>query len=100
MGDKRGVRIRSESSVEIDFYYRGVRCRERLKLQPNDKNLKYAARLKARVEDEIAKNQFDYAKHFPDSPKVKLFGSMPGDNITIEPYLESWLEAERENVKT
>ena len=34
---KSGIRARSESSIEIDFYYRGVRCRERVKLQPNNK---------------------------------------------------------------
>ncbi|HME99469.1 MAG TPA: site-specific integrase [Terriglobia bacterium] len=95
-----GIRVRSESSIEIDFYYRGVRCRERIKLQPTEKNIKYCERLKARVEDEIAKNEFDYAKHFPDSPKVKFFAKMPGDKITIETYLQRWLECERQNVKS
>src|SRR5437899_11355268 len=99
MGDKSGVRVRSESSIEIDFYYRGVRCRESVKLQPTDKNIKHCGRWKARIEHEIAKNEFDYAKHFPDSPKVKFFARMPGDKITIEAYLTQWLTAERENVK-
>jgi integrase len=99
MGDKSGVRVRSELSIEIDFYYRGVRCRESIKLKPTPKNLNYAAKLKARVEHEIAKNEFDYAKHFPGSPKVKFFARMPGDNITIKSYLEGWLQAEKQNVK-
>src|SRR5262245_54924015 len=94
-----GVRAASDSSLEIDFYYRGVRCRERIKLPPNDKNVKYAERLKARIEDEISKNQFEYAAHFPESPKVKLFARLPGDNITIETYIKGWLEDEKENVR-
>ena len=95
-----GVRSRSESSIEIDFYYRAVRCREQIKLQPTEKNLRYAVRFKARIEDEIAKGEFEYARHFPDSPKVKMFARMPGDNIDIETYLRSWLESERVNVKS
>jgi integrase len=99
MGDRSGIRARSASSVEIDFYYRGVRCRERVKLEPTDRNLKYCQRWKARIEDEIAKNEFDYAKHFPDSAKVKFFSRMPGDSVTVESYLLGWLDAEKKNVK-
>src|SRR5438093_7066687 len=43
-----GVRVRTAQSIEIDFYYRGVRCRERLKLAPNTANRRYASRLKGR----------------------------------------------------
>src|SRR5437870_4566257 len=101
MGNKSaaGVRVRSESSIEIDFYYRGVRCRESIKLQPTDKNIKHCERWKARIEHEIGKNEFEYTKHFPDSPKVKFFARMPGDNITLELYLQNWLTSERQNVK-
>jgi integrase len=99
MGDKSGVRIGSESSIEIDFYFRGIRCRERIKLEPNDRNLKYCERLKGRIEDEVFKNQFEYAKHFPDSPKLRLFARMPGDTLLIEHYVQSWLEEERQNVR-
>lgn len=100
MGDKSGVRIGSDSSIEIDFYFRGVRCRERIKLEPNEKNLKYAERFKARIEDEIAKNQFDYARHFPESrKKIQLFYGVRGDEITIETYIQKWLEEEKQNVR-
>ena len=61
-----GIRPRTDSSLELDFYYRGIRCRERVKLPPTDKNIKHCERWKARIEHEIANNQFDYAKHFPD----------------------------------
>ena len=65
-----GVRVRTAQSIEIDFYYRGVRCRERLKLAPNTANRRYASRLKAEIESRIARAEFNYAEFFPDSPRA------------------------------
>ena len=45
--DKPGVRKGSDTSIELDFYYKDVRCRERLKLAPTPTNLRYADRLGA-----------------------------------------------------
>lgn len=70
MGRGSGVRAASESSIQIDFRYKGIRCRERIGLAPTQANLKYAQRLKATIEHEIATNVFDYAKHFPESPRA------------------------------
>lgn len=45
MGDKQkrtGVRAVSESTIQIDFTYKTIRCRERIKLQPTPANLKRA----------------------------------------------------------
>src|SRR4030095_5698526 len=99
MGDhKPGVRVRSDASIEIDFYYRGVRCRERLKLKPTPQNIKHAAKLKASIELEIGKGTFDYRTHFPNSARAKKLSRLPGDMLLIEPYLESWLVAEKENI--
>lgn len=71
MGRGPGVRAASESSIQVDFRYKGVRCRERLNLAPTPANLKYAKRLKATIEHEIATHTFDYARHFPDSPRAR-----------------------------
>src|SRR5262249_5482366 len=79
--------------------YRNVRCRERIKLKPTPKNIKYCAKLKARIEHEIATGEFDYKKHFPDSPRATLFSKMPGDALSIEDYLNSWLVTEKDNIK-
>jgi integrase len=57
-----------------------VRCRERIKLAPTPSNINYAAKLKGRIEHEIAKGEFDYKKHFPDSHRAKLFSNLPGDS--------------------
>src|SRR5439155_6487776 len=99
MGDKQGVRVRSESSIEIDFYYRKVRCRERITLNPTPKNIAYCTKLKARIEHEIATGEFDYKKHFPESPRAMLFSKMPGDTLSIQDYLKSWLATEKDNIK-
>jgi integrase len=99
VGDQSGVRLRSQSSIEIDFYYRNMRCRERLKLLPTPKNIAYCAKLKARIEHEIATGEFDYAKHFPDSPRAKLFSKLPGDALTLKTYLKAWLAEEAQNIK-
>lgn len=71
MGRGPGVRATSASSIQIDFRYKGKRCRERISLPPTPANLKYAKRLKAVIGHEIATNVFDYAKHFPESPRAQ-----------------------------
>jgi integrase len=92
MGDKSGVRARSKSSIEIDFYYRGIRCRERIKRPPTPANIKYAAKLKSRIEHEIATNDFNYEKHFPESKNLQRVSRLPGAHMTLKAYFESWLE--------
>jgi integrase len=69
MGRGSGVRAASGKSIQIDFKWQGRRYRERLRLPPTPPNLKYAARLKATIEHEIATGTFDFAKHFPRSPR-------------------------------
>lgn len=76
MGRGPGVRAVGTEAIQIDFRWKGVRCRERLRLRPTEANLKYVKRLKATIEHEIATNTFDYARHFPDSPRMaKLAGA-------------------------
>src|SRR5215475_2750179 len=98
MGDQSGIRVRSQSSIEIDFYYRGVRCRESIKLRPTLQNLNYAAKLKASIELEIGKGTFDYRKHFPDLLKTRLFSTVPGDQIRLRDYLETWIAVEKQDI--
>ena len=75
MGRGPGVRATSATSIQIDFRYKGRRCRERIALPPTPANLKYAKRLKAAIDHEIATNTFDYAKHFPESPRARRFAA-------------------------
>jgi len=86
-----GVRAATKGSVEVDFYYRGARCRERLKIAPTAANLKFAANMKAQIESEIARGTFEYAKFFPDSKRAVTLSKLPGAALTIEKALETWL---------
>ena len=97
--DKRGVRKGSDTSIELDFYYKDVRCRERLKLAPTPTNLRYADRLKKSIELEIGKGEFNYAAHFPDSPRARALSQRPGDAITVASYLDGWLKRSRKYIK-
>lgn len=94
-----GVRPASKSSIEIDFYYRGVRCKERLKLPPTPRNLRYAENLKGEIENAIAKGTFNYATYFPNSRHAQKLSKVAGDAILLEQYLEGWLEREQANTK-
>lgn len=99
VGSKRqdGVRRASDSTIEIDFYYRGVRCRERLKLPPTARNLQFAQNLRGQVLIEIEKGLFDYATHFPTSARAKLLSTKPDGLITVALGLDDWYsEKQRE----
>lgn len=91
MGRGPGVRPASESSIQIDFKYKRKRCRERIALPPTPANLKYAKRLKAVIDHEIATHTFDYAKHFPGSPRRRLFDGTASVRLKeiITLYLDS-----------
>lgn len=93
MGRGAGVRAASATSIEITFEYRGVRCREKLKLPPNAANLKYAGRLKGAIEYEIAHGSFDYAKHFPRSKRAKLLAKVPATVVTVGELFTEWLKS-------
>lgn len=90
MGRGSGIRATSASSIGISFNWKGRRFRERIALPPTGRNLKYVERLKATIEHEIATNTFDYARHFPDSPRLAtLAGHSAGTPLdrAMEVYL-------------
>lgn len=89
---KAGVRAASSSSIAIDFYYRGVRCRERIRLAPTPANLKFAEHLRGQVLAEIARGTFNYAEHFPDSTRARALSRTPGAAVTIAKALRQWLD--------
>ncbi|MDL2284870.1 site-specific integrase [Oxalobacter sp. OttesenSCG-928-P03] len=87
-----GVKAISKTSIEITFMYKGKRCRERIRLAPTPDNLKRAAEHRAAILDAIARGIFDYRRTFPDSKMADQFVDIPGEAITVEQYLEPWLE--------
>jgi integrase len=51
--------------------------------------------MKARIEHEIAIGTFDYAKHFPQSRRAKLFAKNPAQLVTVGELLTEWLASVR-----
>jgi len=92
------LRIRN-GKLMIDFRYRGVRCREQTSLANNERNRRRVAKVIRQIDAEMALGTFDYARYFPDSPKVVSFQAH--DRRLIEQrsstprfarFAESWLD--------
>lgn len=87
-----GVSIRPESGhLRIAFSYRGVQCRETLRLAATPPNIRYAQRLRAQILAEIDQGRFDYAALFPGSKRAQLFGHGAAGNPTIMELLDAHL---------
>lgn len=93
MGKGRGgVRAATDGSIEIDFYYRGARCRERLKLPPTPRNLNAARNKLGQIKAEIAANTFDYASHFPGSSRAAKLTPFAGGLVLVRKALNDWYD--------
>lgn len=91
-----GVRAASESSIEIDFYFQGKRCRERLNLKPSPANLKKAAQHRAAILNAIDAGTFDYTYTFPNSKNARKFAPT---QYTVGAYLTEWLGNKKPTIK-
>lgn len=96
MGGRRiGVRVRryrsGEESIQIDFSFRGVRCREAIALPATKQNLLYAQRLRTEILSRIERGQFVYTDYFPDSPRARIFGHQVSRQ-TVGEALAEWLK--------
>jgi integrase len=68
------VRVRPETgTLQLDFFYRGVRCREQTALPDTAENRKKVQALLNRIQKEIAQGGFDYTMTFPSSPRATQF---------------------------
>lgn len=66
------VRARKETGkLYLDFFYRGVRCREQTSLNDTPANRKKVEQLLQRVEAKILLEEFNYAEFFPGSRNLK-----------------------------
>jgi integrase len=91
-----GVREASDSSIEIDFYYKGQRCRERLNLKPTPANLKKASLHRAAILSAIDSGTFDYSYTFPESKNAFKFSP---SQYTVRTYLTEWLDNKKPTIK-
>lgn len=100
MGRKgTGVAAVSDSSYEISFTYKGVRCRERVKAPVSPANLRKMIGWRAAIVHAIRIGQFDYANEFPDSKNLERFAEQPGDVLTVERYFDRWLKRKHAEIK-
>ncbi|MGJ0476077.1 Arm DNA-binding domain-containing protein [Klebsiella variicola] len=91
----RGVTIRHHkngSTLVITFTYKGILCRESLsRMESNARGIKYAERLLGEIQSQIAGGTFEYAKFFPNSKKLEMFGGIR-KNKNIKSYLDEYLK--------
>jgi len=93
------------NTLFIDFYYMKKRCREQTSLPDTPANRKKLEVLASRINAEILLDQFDYARYFPNSPRVEEFERLKrhrsmavasvlnnGENITFESFANTWYE--------
>jgi integrase len=94
----RGIELRKGAeaeSIRLRFMYRGMECRESLKLAHTKQNIRYAERLRGEILNAIEKGTFQYADYFPNSRNAAKFGAVPS-RITIGELLREQLRiAER-----
>lgn len=81
-----GVEVRG-NRVRVYFRYQGELCREAVSGDATPANIANAQRLAGTINYEIQQGTFDYARHFPNSPKVKT--------STLDHYLDLLLDIKR-----
>lgn len=81
-----GVEVRG-NRVRVYFRYKGELCREAVAGEATPANIANAQRLVGTINYEIQQGSFDYARHFPNSPKVKT--------STLGHYLDLLLDIKR-----
>ena len=83
------VRARKDNGLLfLDFYYRGVRCREQTALPDTAENRRRVQSLMNRVSKEIKQGQFDYGATFPGSPKAAQFADLPSPTSGAYPVVK------------
>jgi integrase len=95
-----GVRQVTESSYEISFTFQGIRCRERIKLEPCPANLKRVINHLGEINIAIENGYFDYAKAFPSSKRRLLFIENEADSLLAEVYFDQWITHKSKSLKS
>jgi integrase len=92
------INVRS-GHLQLDFRYRGVRCREQTKLTDTDRNRRRLIKLLQKIDAEITLGTFDYGKYFPNSPRAKNFRNhdrrllaLQSGTTRFDTFAESWLD--------
>lgn len=94
--DYQGI-YASESSMRIEFYYQGVRCRETIRGTPTKTHLQELARKRLQIHYEIDMGMFDYAAHFPNSVRAFEFSNNKAAMRTVAEAVGIWFQRNRKN---
>jgi integrase len=89
----RGIELRTgatSESIRIKFMYRGMECRESLRLAHTKANINYATRLRGEILNAIERNSFNYAEFFPDSKTAAKFFDAPA-RVLIGDLLKTYM---------
>ena len=89
-----GVVPRS-ASILIDFRWNNQRYRERVALRPTAANMRAAARMRVEILQAIALGAFtwdDFARYFPDSPRIPVKEEEPSQGPTFNEMANMWLK--------
>ena len=88
---QRGIRVRG-NSLQMEFMYQGIRCRETVPLAPTKSAIKALAQKRQAILYEIKTGQFDYLKHFPHSKRARQLRKTCPDRYTLAEALTDWLK--------
>lgn len=93
-----GVEIHGRQ-VRIVFMFRGQRCREPITgySKITKAVITYAHNKRQSIRAEIKEDRFDFAAHFPDSPRALLYSGHGGPRTsrTVVEGVEKWLQVQQ-----
>ena len=89
-GHRNSQKCFGQNIVTYFFYYRGVLCRESIKLEATAANIRHAVRRRLAVLEAIERHVFNYADFFPDSKHAIRFGHL-SERKLIKNFLDEHL---------
>jgi len=94
----KGVKQKSDSSVQIQFTLNGKPERVAIKCDPTDKKaLAEIADALYDIKKELKNGDFDFKRHFPDSKRVKKYN--PSRGTYLKDYLPYFLETRKNGIQ-
>lgn len=94
------LRKRDSGTLQLDFRYMGIRCREQTALPDTPTNRKTLEKLLQKIEAEILLGTFAYGNYFPNSSMVQKFDAITHRKLavnsagrlpTFEEFAQIWL---------
>lgn len=82
-----GIELRKGArteSIRVHFMYKGMKCKESLKLAHTKQNINYATRLRGEILNAIERGTFKYHEFFPNSTLARKFGAVPSKHTVGE----------------